>query len=159
MRYCSNCRTEIPEGESYCPQCEEYAGDVFDGKIRREKRPLSAGLLALLILAVIAAGAAVWYNRFRSEARTPTPASPSTRVVAGRPGDARASSRTQAEATRLLVAHLVAERSVTKDCLVVVHEGRRGSSYRFRAHNRCESTRLGRWEVEDGVVKRLTVDR
>lgn len=159
MRYCSNCRSEIPEGESYCPQCEQYAGDVFDGKIRREKRPLSAGLLALLLLAVIAAAAAIWYNRFRPEERTATPATPSTRVVAGRPGDARATSRTQAEATRLLVAHLVAERAVTKECLVVVHEGRRANVYRFRVHDRCEHTRLGRWEVENGIVRQSAMDK
>jgi hypothetical protein len=159
MRYCSNCRAEIPEGEQTCPECGVYAGDVFDGKIRREKRPLSAALLALLFLAVLAGGYAVWFNRFRKEPATVNPPLPSTRVVKDRPGGSyrgRNARLTQAEATRLLVAHLVESRRLSADCVVVLSTGYRDDTYRFNAFNHCDQTRLGRWQVS-GRSGKVTV--
>jgi hypothetical protein len=153
-RYCSNCRTEIPEGESHCPQCGEYAGDVFDGRIAKpEKRPVSVTLLALLLLAILGAGYAVWFNRDRltQVSRKEKPAAPPVKVVADRPGG----KKDRAEATRRLIAYFVEERGLKKECVVLAQLQPQGESHRFRAFDRCDQTRLGRWQVRNGEVSRL----
>jgi hypothetical protein len=158
MRYCSNCREELPDEANECPACGVYAGDVFDGKIKRERRPVSATLLALLLLAAIGAGYAVWMNRIRKEPEAPKPQAPPTRVVKDRPGGAvrgRNAKLSEAEATRILVAHLVETRGLRRECVVVMSNGYRDDTYRFTAYNHCDQTRLGRWQVSgrSGKVK------
>ncbi len=136
-----------------CPACGVYAGDVFDGKIRREKRPVSATLLALLVLALVGAGYAVWMNRFRKEPVAPKPQAPPVRVVKDRPGGSprRADATvTEPEAIRILVAHLVESRGIRKECVVVMSLGYRNGAYQFTAFNHCEKTRLGKWQVKGG---------
>jgi hypothetical protein len=135
-----------------------YAGDLFDGKIKREKRPVSATLLALLFLAVIGAGYAVWMNRFHKEPEAPKPDAPPVRVVKDRPGRATRglyANVTEAEAIRILVAHLVETRGLKKECVVVMSNGYRDDTYRLTAFNHCEQTRLGKWQVKgrNGEVK------
>lgn len=133
-----------------------YAGDLFDGKIRREKKPVSALLLALLLLAVIAAGYAVWMNRFRREPEVPRPQAPPVRVVKDRPGGAHRAGNaklTEAEAMRILVAHLVETRGVKTECVVVLSNGYRDDTYRLTAFNHCDQTRLGKWQVSGRTGK------
>ncbi|HEX7809591.1 MAG TPA: zinc ribbon domain-containing protein [Thermoanaerobaculia bacterium] len=160
-RYCSNCRAELPDKATNCPECGVYAGDLFDGKFKREKRPVSAGLLALLFLAMIGAGYAVWMNRFRKEPEVPKPDAPPTRVVKDRPGRVqrgRNAKVTEAEAIRILIAHLVETRGLKKECVVVMSNGYRDDTYRLTAFNHCEQTRLGKWQVtgRTGEVKQKT---
>lgn len=133
-----------------------YAGDLFDGKIRREKKPVSAGLLALLFLAIVGAAYAVWMNRVRVEPAAPKPEAPPVRVVKDRPGGAargRNAKLTEAEAIRLLVAHLVETRGVKKECVVVMSNGYRDDTYRLTAFNHCEQTRMGKWQVSGRTGK------
>lgn len=156
MRYCSNCRAELPDKADSCLECGVYAGDLFDGKIKREKKPVSAGLLALLFLAIVGAAYAVWMNRFRAEPVAPKPEAPPVRVVKDRPGGAtrgRNAKLTEAEAIRLLVAHLVETRGVKKECVVVMSNGYRDDTYRLTAFNHCEQTRLGKWQVSGRTGK------
>jgi hypothetical protein len=156
MRYCSNCRAELTDDTTSCPECGVYTGDLFDGKVRREKKPVSALLLALLLLAAIAAGYAVWMNRFRSEPETPKPEAPPVRVVKDRPGGAsrpRNAKLTEAEAIRILVAHVVETRGLRKECVVVMSNGYRDDTYRLTAFNHCDQTRLGKWQVSGRTGK------
>src|ERR1051326_5984888 len=46
-RYCTECRAAIPKGESVCPTCGVYAGDVFDGKLPRRRRRWPWGIAVL----------------------------------------------------------------------------------------------------------------
>ncbi|MGN6184762.1 MAG: hypothetical protein ACTHQM_14020, partial [Thermoanaerobaculia bacterium] len=146
----------LPDQADSCPECGVYAGDLFDGKIKREKKPLSAGLLALLLLAIIGTGYAVWFNRYRKDPETAKPEAPPTRVVKDRPGASekpRNAKLTQAEAIRILVAHLVETRGVKRECVVVMGEGYRDDTYRFTAFNHCDKTRMGKWQVSGRTGK------
>ena len=54
-RYCTECRAEIPKGESVCPACGVFAGDVFDGKLPKKPRSWTwLWLMVLLIVGVVA---------------------------------------------------------------------------------------------------------
>jgi hypothetical protein len=139
-----------------------YAGDLFDGKVKRERKPISAALLALLLLAIAGAAYAVWMNRFRREPEIVRPPVPPTRVVSDRPGAARKArnaSVTEAEAIRILVAHLVETRRVKRECVVIMSNGYRDGTYRLTAFNHCEQTKMGKWQVgaRTGDVKSAPV--
>lgn len=159
MRYCSNCRGELQTSDTSCPACGVYAGDLYDGKVvKREKRPVSVHLLALLFLASIAAGYAVWMNRFREEPEAAKVEAPPVRVVKDRPGGSKqgGSARiTEAEAIRILIAHLVETRGMQRQCIVVMSKGYREGTYHLSAYQHCEKTRLGQWKVDgEGRVSR-----
>src|SRR5438270_4038418 len=65
-RYCTECRAPIPKGESVCPACGVYAGDVFDGKLPRKRRSRAwLWLIALLVGACLAG----WIYMMRSQNR------------------------------------------------------------------------------------------
>lgn len=150
-RYCSNCRAELLPKADSCPACGVYAGDVFDGKIRREKKPSSWGFwVFVLLLAMIAAGYAVWMN-VRPEKAPPRETPPETRVVKDRPGGARkarGAAVSQAEAIRLLRRHLVTAKNIKNDCLALLSAGDRKGAYVFNVFDRCGDVRLGRWRVD-----------
>ncbi|HEX2059924.1 MAG TPA: hypothetical protein VHK90_04225 [Thermoanaerobaculia bacterium] len=149
-RYCSNCRAELPPKADACPACGVYAGDIFDGKMPREKKPSSWGFWAgMLLLACVGAGYAVWMNRRPEQvpARKETP--PEVRVVRDRPGGARRAAGakvTEAEAIRLLRRHLVTTRNVKNECLAILSAG--GGAYVFNVYDRCGEVRLGKWKVD-----------
>lgn len=156
-RYCSNCRAELPPKTESCPECGVYAGDVFDGRMPREKKPVSLLLLLFLALAIGAALYALWMNRIRKEPETVRPEAPAVRVVGDRPGGARRGATadvTEAEAIRILVAHLVEERQLERTCVVVKSNGYRDGAYQLTAFNHCEQTRMGAFRVTGaGEVK------
>lgn len=150
-RYCSNCRAELPPNADSCPECGVYAGDVFDGRIRREKKPSSWGFWTfVLLLAIGAAAYAVWMN-VRPERQAPREVAPETRVVKDRPGGARkakGASVNEAEAIRLLRRHLVETKNINNDCLALLSAGNRKGGYVFNVYDRCGDVRLGRWRVD-----------
>src|SRR5438094_5482332 len=53
-RYCTECRAAIPKGESVCPACGVYAGDIFDGKLPKQRRSRAWWWLALIVVAAAA---------------------------------------------------------------------------------------------------------
>ena len=44
----------IPEGASVCPACGVYAGDIFDGKLPKQRRSRAWWWLALIVVAATA---------------------------------------------------------------------------------------------------------
>jgi predicted nucleic acid-binding Zn ribbon protein len=144
-RYCSNCRAALPEDADSCPECGVYAGDLYDERMHRPKTRF-APFLFLLVLALAAAGAAVWWNTRGTvpwQKPAPAPAVPSTRVVRDRPGG----NVNEAEAIRLVRRHLVATAGIKTDCVALLGHGFTGGGYVVTANNRCENTRLGKWRV------------
>jgi hypothetical protein len=160
-RYCSNCRLELPRGAASCPACGVYAGDLFDGKIRKERRTTWRGVLFTAAVTLIL-GIAAWYalNEWAAREERSIPsvfaprASTSTapvRVVRSRPGG----NVDEAEAIRTLRRHL-ASTGVKDECLVVMSNGRSGHAFVLTAYDRCTKTRLGKWKVnaKTGAVTR-----
>ena len=150
-RFCSNCRALLPEDAESCPECGVYAGDLYDERVHR---PGTRFLLfgSFLALALIAGGAAVWWNtRQALPERKPKVEAPPVRVVGDRPGGARRAPGAvvnEAEAIRLVRRHLVETKGIGADCVAILGQGFRNGTYVVNAHDRCESTRLGRWRVD-----------
>jgi hypothetical protein len=110
-RLCSNCRAPLPDDVEACPECGVYAGDMYDERVHRPKTRFRL-FAVLLALALIAGGAAVWWNAQQAlpEKRTKDAEPPSVRVVGDRPGGARRAQGAvvnEAEAIRLVRRHLV----------------------------------------------------
>ncbi|HEY0372892.1 MAG TPA: zinc-ribbon domain-containing protein [Thermoanaerobaculia bacterium] len=159
-RYCSNCRAELPEDAESCPECGVYAGDLYDERVHRPKTRFAL-FAVLLVFAIAAGGAAVWWNARDAlpgkKASTAVP--PPVRVVGDRPGGARRAPGAvvnEAEAIRLVRRHLVETTGVQADCVAILGQGFRGGTYLVNAHDRCASTRLGKWRVDGktGAVSR-----
>ena len=151
-RYCSNCRAPLPDDAESCPECGVFAGDLYDERAHRAKTRWKL-FATLLTLALIAGGAAVWWNAREAlpERKTSTAEPPSTRVVSDRPGGARRAAGAkinEAEAIRLVRKHLVETRGVRADCIALLGHGFSKGAYIVSAHDRCASTRLGKWRVD-----------
>ncbi len=159
-RYCSNCRALLPDDADACPACGVYAGDLYDERVHRPKTRFKL-FATFLALAIAAGGAAVWWNVRDAlpEKKKPAGDSPSVRVVDDRPGGARRAPGAvvnEAEAIRLARRHLVEASGVRSDCVALLGQGFRDGAYIVNAHDRCNSTRLGRWRVDgrSGAVTR-----
>lgn len=159
-RFCSNCRAPLPKEAESCPECGVYAGDLYDERVHRPKTRFRL-FATLLAIALIAAGAAVWWNARQAlpEEKTSASETPAVRVVGDRPGGARRAPGAvvnEAEALRLVRRHLVETTAVRADCLAMLGHGFHDGGYIVNAHDRCASTRLGRWRVdgESGEVAR-----
>lgn len=159
-RYCSNCRAPLDEKATECAACGVYAGDLYDERVHRPKTRYRL-FAALLVIALAGGGAAVWWNaRNALPERGVSPTEiPRTRVVGDRPGGARkgkGAAVNEAEAIRLVRRHLVETTGVAADCVALLGQGFRDGAYFINAHDRCTSTRLGRWRVngKTGDVER-----
>ena len=73
-------------------------------------------------------------------------------MVGDRPGKAArraaGASLNEAEAIRLLRRHFSTTTNIANQCLVVMSNGPSKGDYFFTAFNRCDSIRLGRWQVD-----------
>lgn len=157
-RYCSNCRAPLPKNATDCPACGVFAGDVFNGRKPRPKKPPSGILFFLLVVAILAV-AAWWFINQRNEPapKTPPPL-PSLRVVADRPGGARrapGANVSEAEAIRILRRHLVSTTGTKDECFAVLSLGARDGGYILSAVDGCKNAPLGRWRV-DGKTSAVT---
>jgi hypothetical protein len=154
-RYCTNCRAVIPRGSDVCPSCGVYAGDVFDGKLPRQQRR-RGGVWLFSLLVIAAAAGAIWFTTFREPARLPRLDTGPVRVVGDRPGGARrapGAKSNEAEAIQMLRRALTTEKAIKTDCLVITSQGFGGGAYRMTAFDRCQNTRLGRWQVDGQTAK------
>jgi hypothetical protein len=132
-RYCSNCRAELPEGAVVCPVCGVYAGDVFDGKLPKQKRSFGIWVVIAGVLALIAA-AALFVDQPRS-AHKPLRA-PVAKSLAGRAG-----------AMQAVRQRLVSDQ-VPNECLAMMSKGMRDGAYIVDATDRCRHRTLGEWKVD-----------
>jgi hypothetical protein len=158
-RYCSNCRAELPADADSCPECGVYAGDLFDERSLRPRtrRGFAYAFIAALI---VAGGTTAWLSmsdppKLPWEKKEPvrvqrTP--PQVRVVGDRPGKAArhaAGARVnEAEAIRLLRRHFSTTTNIANQCLAIMSNGPSKGDYFFTVFNRCDSIRLGRWQVD-----------
>jgi hypothetical protein len=151
-RYCSNCRAELPPKTDSCPACGVFAGELYDERMHRPK-PRLALFGTLFVIALLAGGAAVWWNAQRAlpdRAAKPQEA-PRTRVVADRPGGAKRAKGAvvnQAEAIRILRRHLVTTRGLKNECIVALGEGSAAGAYVFSVRDHCSGTRMGKFRVD-----------
>ncbi|HYS54891.1 MAG TPA: hypothetical protein VER58_14130 [Thermoanaerobaculia bacterium] len=148
-RYCAYCRTLIPRSARVCPECGTYAGDVFDGKLPRQRRK-SSGVWIVLLLLMAAGGGAYWYRN--QKLKVPRADTGPVRVVGDRPGGARrapGAAINEAEAAMTLRHYFAAqEHPMKSECLALIGKGYHDGNYTFDAVNACDRTRLGRWNVE-----------
>jgi hypothetical protein len=151
MRSCENCGGKLVRGATSCPACGVYAGEISEeGKPlpKRSRKPL---VFAIVIPALVLGGLTLWLEPPWKELESPQRIhSAPVRVVRDRPGGVKrapGATLNQAEAVRLLRRHLVHTETVTDDCLVVIGNGFRDGAYQLIAHNRCDRTKLGRWQV------------
>jgi len=159
-RLCSNCRAALPEDAESCPECGVYAGDLYDERVHRPKTRFRL-FATLLALALSAGGAAVWWNARNAlpEKRAKGAEPPPVRVVGDRPGGSRRAAGAvvnEAEAIRLVRRHLVETTGIRGNCVALLSRGSSKGAYLVNAHDRCTSTRLGRWRVDGktGAVER-----
>ena len=157
-RLCSNCRAVIPKGETTCPKCGTFAGDMFDGNLPGKGRARRGwGKLFLSILAILIAGGIVAFIFLGDTTmiprsvwrRVPTMDSGSPRVVGDRPGGARlpaGATLNEPEAIRTLRRFLAAY--VKAECLAVMSKGYQNGAYELDALDRCHGTHLGHWRVD-----------
>lgn len=142
-RFCSNCRAELPAKADACPACGVFAGELYDERMHRP-RTRFAMFATLLILALAAAGAAIWWNSGRpipvrqQQAAKPKPAPP-------RPPGA---VKNEAEAIRIVRRHLVEARGLKNECVVLLGRGLSKGGYTVRARDHCSDTRLGDFRVD-----------
>src|SRR5687768_1353533 len=126
---------------------------------RRSRWPL---FVALLLLAVIAGGAAVWLKEGGDVERLigpllgrkaePKPEPPPVRVVGDRPGGARRAAGavvSEAEAIRLLRRELVARTGLKNECIALIGDSGRKSEYAYSVFDTCGRVRLGTWSVNE----------
>lgn len=106
----------------------------------------------LLLLAIGAAGAAIWWKEGR--------AIPGRRAEVLRPTQPRAPGpvKNEAEAIRLVRRHLVETNGLENRCVVLLGRGLAKGGYIVRAQNHCTDTRLGEWRV-DAKTGRVTRPR
>jgi hypothetical protein len=149
-RYCSNCRTPIPRGTNTCPACGVYAGDVFDGKVPKQRRKSSSRAWIILLMLIAAGAGAYWY--WTQRPRVPRADTGPVRVVGDRPGGARrapGAAINEPEAVMTLRHYFAAqEHPIRSECIAVISKGSRDGHYTFDVVNSCDRSRLGRWRVD-----------
>ena len=160
-RFCSNCRAELPRDASACPACGVFAGDVFDGRIRRNREPRKSGGMLGILLLLIAGGAGWWWwttPHQGAPSRTPAVAEKPIRVVGDRPGGVRRAAGAklnEAEAILTLRRKLAAQHQLKNECIAVLSHGNEAGAYVLSAVDSCAGTKLGRWRVDaqSGAVR------
>jgi hypothetical protein len=160
-RFCSNCREELPRDATACPACGVFAGDVFDGKVRRKREPRKSGGILGIVLLLIVAGAAWWWWTTQHPVGAPATtavAEKPIRVVGDRPGGvrrARGAKLNEAEAILTLRRKLAAQHQLKNECIAVLSHGNERGAYVLSAVDSCAGTKLGRWRVDaqSGAVR------
>ena len=150
-RYCTNCRTRIPRGAEVCPACGVHAGDVFDGRLPKQKRSGGSSFWTIALLAVLAAAGGVWFF-FNQKPALPRMDTGPVRVVGDRPGGARrpAGAAISEPEAMMTVRHYFAaqEQPIKSECLALISRGYSNGFYSMDAFNACDRTKLGRWRVD-----------
>lgn len=140
-RFCSNCRAELPKGASVCPACGVFAGEVFDGRLPREKRPYGTYLIVILGVIAIFAVATLFVRWpgvpiFHSIHPRVHKTAPRAKKL---PGEAGA---------MLAIRQRLVSDQVPNECLVLMSKGLHDGVYVIRAVDGCRHQQLGDWKVD-----------
>gem|GEM_PF-2363805 len=138
-RFCSNCRAELPKGTAVCPACGVYAGDVFDGRLPRPKRPYGTFIIAILGVIAIFALASLfvhWPSYVPSKPLQSHTIAPRAKSL---PGEAGA---------MLAIRQRLVSDQVPNECLALMSKGVHDGAYVIRAVDRCRHQQLGDWKVD-----------
>ncbi len=140
-RFCSNCRAELPKGASVCPACGVFAGDAFDGRPPREKRPYGTYVIAILGVIAIFAVVALFVRWpeipiFHSAPPRPHKTAPRAKKL---PGEAGA---------MLAIRQRLVSDQIPNECLVLMSKGLHDGVYVVRAVDGCRHKQLGDWKVD-----------
>jgi hypothetical protein len=152
-RYCPKCREPLPAGAAWCEKCGSDAGEVFDGRVRKQRAPRSATPW-IVVLALLAAAAAAWFYRSKIPFLHQAPVFDTgpVRVVRQRPGGARrAPGAKLSEPEAMQTLRRVLAPQVKSECLAVASRGYASGAYTFDAVDSCKATKLGRWRVDGGT--------
>jgi predicted nucleic acid-binding Zn ribbon protein len=137
-RYCTECRAAIPEGERVCPACGVYAGDVFDGKLPRQRRSRAWWWLALIVVAA----AAAWM--FAPWPRETKP----RRLLVVRPHVVK----DQHDAMTTL-RHFLTTSERGERCVALIAKEHDGDKYVIAAVDSCKHVKLGTFAVDAKTAK------
>jgi predicted nucleic acid-binding Zn ribbon protein len=133
-RYCTECRAAIPKGESVCPACGVYAGDVFDGKLPKQRRLRAWWWLALIVIA--AAGAWMF-------APWPLETRPPRKLPIVRPHVIK----DQRDAMTTL-RHFLTTSERNERCVALIAKEHDGAKYVIAAVDSCKHLKLGTFAVD-----------
>jgi predicted nucleic acid-binding Zn ribbon protein len=138
-RYCTECRAAIPKGESVCPACGVYAGDVFDGKLPKKRRSRAWLWLALIVVAVAAAWMfAPWQRETKTRRKLPVVR---THVI-----------KDQRDAMTTLRRFLTTSERDER-CVALIAKEHDGDKYLIAAVDSCKHVRLGNFAVDAKTSK------
>jgi predicted nucleic acid-binding Zn ribbon protein len=138
-RYCTECRAAIPEGVSVCPACGVYAGDVFDGKLPKQRRSRAWWWLALIVVAAAAAWMfAPWPNETHPRRKPP--------VV--RPHVIK----DQRDAMTTL-RHFLTTSERDERCVALIAKEQGRDKYLIAAVDSCKHVKLGTFAVDVKTAK------
>lgn len=130
-RFCSECRAAIPKGESVCPACGVFAGDVFDGRLPRKRRAGWVWVAGVFVVAGLAGWMWLGYEppkKTHLVYRVKLPLS-------------------ERDAMQTLRRFLTtSERDV--QCVALIGKGRSGDDYLISAVDRCKHAQLGQFAVD-----------
>lgn len=147
-RYCANCRAALPPGAAWCEACGTDAGDLHDGRTRRQAAREPPWWL-IIVLLLLVAGAWVYQSKVLKS--KPVFDRGPVRVVGQRPGGAyRAPGAKLSEPEAMMTVRQSLAVQVKSECLAVASRGFHDGAYTFDAVDSCSGTKLGRFKV-DGV--------
>jgi len=132
-RYCTECRASIPKGESVCPACGVYAGDLFDERSLKRNRAGCWWAIALSFVVMIAFWVIMMWPRYKPTAR---PAQATLHAV-----------RSERDAMIVLRQFLTTSERPSQ-CVALIAKGKSGNAYLISAVDRCKHTQLGQFAVD-----------
>jgi len=128
-RYCTECRAAIPKGESVCPACGVYAGDVFDGKLPKQRRrwPWAVAIVAAII-------ALAWFIPVEDRR-------PRLSIVPKK-------SVTSEHDAMIALRQFLTTSERPSQCVALIAKAHSGNAYVISAVDRCKHTQLGQFAVD-----------
>lgn len=140
---CDNCGASVPRDLGACPQCGVFVRVVAPPSAKKRGRTATLVLSLLLLAAAVAAGTYFLTRPAPGAQRHVLP----IRVVKDRPGGARVGGGAKINEPEAIL-RLQRSFALKPECIAILSNGYRDGAYQLTAVNRCDDTRLGRWNVD-----------